>query len=181
MKIKGGTSIYQLYQEMISQKIISAYHGEFNQAVIEMLLKQAKTDMTRRNIDKKTFKKTYHILVECLENILKHTKKHQEMNRESIVMLSSLENGISITVGNLIDIEEMQHLSIKLDRINSLDRENLKEMHTEILTEGRISERGGAGLGLIEISIKSQNRIDYFFKDYNEKLVFFALETLIIS
>lgn len=174
-------SVYEMYQKMISHQIISAYHGQFTQAVIEMLLKQAKSDLTKRNIDKRTFKKTYSILIECLENILKHTSANEDELGEAIVLLSSVENGICITIGNIVLSDEVNFIQEKLTIVNSLDRDNLVDMHSDILKNGSISNRGGAGLGLIEISLKSKNKIEYFFKEYRKNLVFFGLQTKITN
>lgn len=174
--------IYDLYQEMTKGRIISAYHGDFSQAVIEMLLKQAKLDLSRKKLELKVFKKAYGVLIEVLENILKHTVKIEndpETDSEAIVLLSSTEDGITISVGNVTTTEEAKMLEQKINQVNSLDKSGLQLLHTEILKNGSISEKGGAGLGLIEISIKSNNKIEYFFNEYKKNLVFFALQTKI--
>ncbi len=174
--------IYDLYQEMTKGRIISAYHGDFSQAVIEMLLKQAKLDLSRKNLDIKTFKKAYSVLIEVLENILKHTLKIEndpETDSEAIVLMSSTVDGITIAVGNVTTAEEAQMLQKKINQVNEMDKASLQSLHTEILKSGSISEKGGAGLGLIEISIKSNNKIEYFFNEYKKNLVFFALQTKI--
>lgn len=174
--------IYDLYQDMTSHRIISAYHGEFSQAVIEMLLKQAKNDLVRRDLDLKIVKKTYSILIEVLENIFKHTVRKgidDHIDTEAVVLLSSSDDGIMITVGNVTTREEADLLKEKIIHINGLDKGALLQMHTDILKNGTISEKGGAGLGLIEVSLKSNNKIEYVFNEYKKNLVFFALQTKI--
>lgn len=174
--------VFDIYQKMMSQKIISAYHGEFTQQVVNMLLKQAKWDLESRNVDRITVKKSYSILVECLENILKHTKLMKEAagtlrgQIDGIVILGYSNDYYYINVGNLVDKNSVPGLEDKLNRINSLDKEGLKSLHSEILTTGSISEKGGAGLGLIEIAMKSGNKIDYSFSNYNDELLFFAMQ-----
>ncbi len=164
---------------MESKGILAAYHGGFNQAVINMLLRQARLDMQKRNIERRVFKKTYSILVECLENILKHTVTTTEIQKDGIVVLSTDQTTIKIMVGNLIKKEEQEILEKKISYVNSLDQEALKKAHLERLLEGEISTKGGAGLGIIEIAMKSKNKIDCFFSDYCDNLVFFGLQTTI--
>jgi hypothetical protein len=106
----GSDIVFDLYENMTEQKIISAYHGEFTQNVINMLLKQAKWDLNNRKVETKTLKKTYGVLVECLENILKHTSIIERKNvssgsSEGIVLFGHNENEYVITVGNLIKNE----------------------------------------------------------------------------
>jgi hypothetical protein len=172
--------VLDLYVKMSNQQIISAFHGQFTQAVIDMLLKQAKWDLTTRNVDKLILKKTYSILVECLENILKHKSIFKiKPKSDGIVVLGNSNDTYYVTVGNIIDNSEVPNLKVKLDEINSMDKEQLKEKHKQILTNGHISDRGGAGLGILEIAMKSGNRLDYEFTRYDDNLTFFALQVII--
>ena len=182
--ITQSSIIFELYQKMARQKIISAYHGEFTQQVINMLLKQAKWDLNNRGVDKRTLKKTYSVLVECLENILKHTTLMKELkamndNIDGIVVLGNSNEDYYITIGNLVELSDAPRLTEKIKMINSMDRKELKGYHTEILQTGEISAKGGAGLGLVEIAMKSGNEINYEFSDYSEKLSFFAMQVIV--
>lgn len=179
---------FEIYQKMMAQKIISAYHGEFTQQVINMLLKQAKWDLEYRKVDKITIKKSYSILVECLENILKHTTQMKQSGSDiskaqidGIVILGYDEGDFYIMVGNLVDTNSVETLKNRIIRVNSLDKEGLKSLHTEVLVNGSISEKGGAGLGLIEIAMKSRNNIDFEFSQYDEELSFFAMQIKLSS
>lgn len=181
MKFSVSTAreVFELYSTMAQYKIISAYHGEFSQAVINMLLKQAKSDLSRKDVDRRTYKKTYSILVECLENIVKHSsiiKSHvdQEMI-DGIVMLSNYKDSYQISVGNLIHNEEVNILREKIDLVNQMQEDELRKYHTTMLKESQLSEKGGAGLGIIEMALKSGNKLRYKFDDYNEIYAFFAL------
>ncbi|MCI5054470.1 MAG: SiaB family protein kinase [Flavobacteriales bacterium] len=177
--------VFDLYTQMSEERIISAYHGDFTQEVINMLLKQAKWDLSARQVSKSTLKKTYHILVECLENILKHKsllKGPEDRNdSDGIVILALKDPDYLITVGNLIMTSDIAGLKEKIDLVNSLNKEDLKDLHTKTLRETTISERGGAGLGLIEIAMKSHDKLKYQFSSYNENLSFFCLQTTISS
>lgn len=180
----GSEIVYNLYENMTEQKIISAYHGEFTQNVINMLLKQAKWDLTNRKVEVKTFKKTYGVLVECLENILKHTSNINSnvtstRLTEGIVLFGYNENEYIVTVGNLVHNDQIDALKEKIDFVNSLDRQGLREQYENILRNGSISEKGGAGLGIIDIALKSGKKLGHLFKAYNPDCSFFALQITI--
>lgn len=179
MKIESNI-IFDLYNKMTKQKIISAYHGVFSQQVINMLLKQAKWDMNNRNMDRRIQKKTYNILVECLENILKHASNQEEGSligeSDGIVVFGSNVDKYYITVGNLIYTTEVPKLKAKLDAVNALDKDGLKQYYKDKLINAQISERGGAGVGLIDIAMKSGSQLDYHFQDHTDKISFFALQ-----
>lgn len=179
-----SSTVYDLYQQMYQENIISTYHGEFSQQVVNMFLKQARLDLSLRCANKITFKRTYHVLVECLENILKHTaqlKNHATTRNEyeGIIVLSSTEDDYRITVGNLVNLDDQESLTKKIESINALNLEELKALHAETLKNGVLSEKNGAGLGLIEIAVRSRNKLLYEFFNFNEKFTFFTLQTVI--
>ncbi len=182
----GSNVVFNLYENMTEQKIISAYHGEVTQNVINMLLKQAKWDLNNRKVEIKTLKKTYGILVECLENILKHTSIINRKNvsngkSEGIVLFGYHENEYIVTVGNLVKNDQIDSLREKFDFVNSLDRKGLREQYENILRNGSISEKGGAGLGIIDIALKSGKKLGHVFRPYDSEYSFFALQITISS
>ena len=85
----------------------------------------------------------------------------------------------NISQGNLIRNEHLDNLKEKLDRVNSMDQEELKQQYKGILAEAAMSEKGGAGLGLIEIARRSGNKIRYSFKPVDDTYSFFYMDTLI--
>jgi hypothetical protein len=48
-------------------------------------------------------------------------------------------------------------------------------MYLDILTSGEISDKGGAGLGLVEMARKSENPLEFNFENENDKLSLFYL------
>ena len=180
----GSEVVFNLYKIMSDQKIISAYHGEFSQHVINMLLKQAKWDMHNQGVEMATLKKTYGVLVECLENVLKHTTIMNRKNvssgtSEGIVLFSHNANEYIVTVGNLVKKDQIDPLREKIDYVNSLDRNGLVEQFKNILRNGSISEKGGAGLGIIDIALRSGNKLRRIFKPYDKEYSFFVLQITI--
>ena len=55
-------------------------------------------------------------------------------------------------------------------------KNGLKQMYKKQINEGKISSRGGAGLGLIDIARKSGQKLKYQFLDLNNNYYFFILE-----
>jgi hypothetical protein len=66
-----------------------------------------------------------------------------------------------------------------LETINKLDKDGLKALHQEQMKKGKLSERGGAGLGFIDIARKSGRPLAYNFKPITDQTSFFILTTQI--
>jgi hypothetical protein len=56
-----------------------------------------------------------------------------------------------------------------------MDKEQLKEYYQEVLNGGSMSEKGTAGLGMIDIARKSGNKLEYKFLPISDNMRFFSL------
>ena len=67
------------------------------------------------------------------------------------------------------------NIEARITEINKMTREEVKGLYMEVLTNGIISNKGGAGLGFITMAMKSSNNLDYFFDEINDELSCFTL------
>jgi hypothetical protein len=65
-------------------------------------------------------------------------------------------------------------LSEKIDGLNGMDAMYLKKAYEQTLREGSFSDKGGAGLGLIEIARKSSDKLYYNFEYMGDGKFFFT-------
>ena len=63
-----------------------------------------------------------------------------------------------------------------LNTVNNATLEELKDMYKKQIKEGRISEKGGAGLGLIDIARKTEEPLEYQFLQLDQDSFFFILK-----
>jgi len=80
-----------------------------------------------------------------------------------------------VITGNIIHKAKVTNLSKLLETINALDKDGLKQLYKHQIREGRLSEKGGAGLGFIDIVRKTENKLEYNFIEINEEKSFFIL------
>ena len=66
--------------------------------------------------------------------------------------------------------EKIGDLFKNIDHLNTLDKVGLKSVYLETLTNGQISKKGGAGLGVIIMAMKSKNKIVYSSSPIDDKL-----------
>jgi hypothetical protein len=128
-------------------------------------------------------KKVFHVMVECLQNISKHADSFGSDDflfaGRGIFMVSKGKNDYHVTTGNVIENDKIEELTEMLDHINSLDKDGLKDLYKNQMKEGRLSEKGGAGLGFIDIARKTSNKLDYHFLPIDEGSSFFLLTSSI--
>jgi len=107
------------------------------------------------------FKKTsVSIMIELLQNISYHaTGLNSNEERPGLFMVSDHDNVCSLITGNYVENFKIDELVKKIDYVNSLDNEAIEKLYLEtiVLEQG---EHKGAGLGFIDIRIKSKNKIE---------------------
>jgi hypothetical protein len=94
-------------------------------------------------------------------------------------MVSNSPAGYHVTTGNVIENNKIDELTQMLEKINSLDKEGLKQLYKTQMKEGHLSDKGGAGLGFIDIARKTKNKLDYHFLPIDEESSFFLLTSSI--
>lgn len=170
--------VYDTHKLMSDKNINLAFSGQFTPELITSMLFMAK-----KNISKSvTMKKVYNIMIECLENLTKHGTLNDDDNERfpAIFIFGNDNDYYYLATGNTILEEQCEPLKQKIDKANSLDKKGLRDWYNEILMgdEG-VSERGGAGLGIIDIAMKSGNQIEYEFKPLYDEYVFFIIKVKI--
>lgn len=174
--------IYDIYKQLEDSKVMLIYEGEFTQEIIKSVLALAEKNFNTTGEQVSTSKKVFNVMVECLQNIVKHStdlKFKLDEKHHAIFMISQKEEGYIVSSGNYIDKSIVATLKEKLDQINNLDKEGLKILYRDIMKNQTISDKGGAGLGFIDMARKSGEKLNYAFKDVNDKYSFFSLQTQI--
>ena len=172
----------EIFNTMTSENIIYVFHGDFNYTVVNTLLTDIKKELHKNSSDVRVAKKTYKVLVECLENVHKHSQRKNNTsneNNEGIFLLKKKEDAFVVAIGNSILNDDVSRLKSHLDEINDLDEEGLKRKYRETLRVTEVSEKGGAGMGMIDIALKSGSILDYSFSPYTESKQFFSLKVLV--
>lgn len=174
---------YNMFKTMKKHKAMVTYHGEFTFESINNILLYAKRDIKIKNVEKRVYKRVYSVLVEALENILKHgiDKNYSIKTTDGVFILCKTEEGFTIKTGNLIRNEDVSKLESEIKEISEKNVKELKEAYKEQLINGGISKKGGAGIGLIDMAIKANKEIEFELFDVGDNCSFFELTIKIIQ
>src|SRR6267142_1159409 len=165
--------IYDLHRTMISQKLILVYEGDFTQETTKSILTMAERNLDSSGEEASIKRKVVNGMVEALQNIVKHSDELVDgviKSHAAIFLIGREENRYSVMSGNAIRNSNISKLKEKLDRINGLDKEGLKELYKAI------TEKGGAGLGFVDMARKSGTKLEYEFPEMSAEYSFFCLK-----
>jgi hypothetical protein len=125
-------------------------------------------------------KRLFMFVLESLQNVSRHSNKSQHANM-SMVVYSKTDNGYTVTTGNVLPSSGINDLKIKLDEINNLKTSEIRVIYRKMLNSAEFSEKGGAGLGLIEMAKKTGNKVDYDFVNLDNEYSYFVLSKTVDS
>ncbi len=176
-------NIDQYFEQMNQGEVIIAYKGSIGTDIIAQTLNLVETKIEETIERNAVRKKLYNVLVESLQNLFHHVESPPALNsgQENIgvFILSRLSNGFRIATGNFIKHNKIPILKEKIDKINSLTPEELKDFYKFVLNNQKFSEKGGGGLGLIDMARKTGNKLDYKFFTFDDEYQFFNLNVFI--
>ncbi len=151
--------------------ILLTYHGNLKQTTTSVIKYKGKltferigilmNDLKKRKeefeIQPVLYKKLLTLMIEVLENILKYSDQFEEFIAENPGYLPEFElnrdvQGFVLKAKNPIRNEDMAEISQKIHKINTSGEEELKRFYRETITNGIFTEKGGAGLGFIEMA-----------------------------
>lgn len=180
MENEKDIEIYDFYKIMSENRILLIYQGLFDQDMIKSVLSMTEKKLTQENVDESIRKKLFSIMVEGLQNICKHQVKVTDLNENPMLIISQNADHFFVITGNHIDNDKVDLVESKINQVNSLNKEELKELYKRSRLSSVISDVGGAGLGFIDIARKSGNQIGYKFYDMGNDLSFF-IQTIKIN
>lgn len=182
------SKIYDIYQKFEERNIIFSFSGVITSNFLNAVLDIMEAKVEYLDESPKIKKKVLNILVECVQNIYYHAENQftylddeetKKRLNNALVMVVKSDDGFIIETGNYIENESVEILKERIERINNLDKIELRDYYRDVLANGTFSDRGTAGLGMIDIARKSGNKLDFSFIPVNEKLSFFSLSVKI--
>ncbi len=167
------------FSERSGCSVAVSYFGVFTQDLIHTLASSTEELMYSNGDDRKTVKRVFSLLIEGLQNIRLHGEKDEHDRQLAFLFLAKNSDYYTVSFGNIILSDDRESLVRYLNRINNMDQKDLKELYIEILSNGFLSKKGGAGLGLLTMRLKSEENIKYVIEELDEHKDLFMVDIVI--
>jgi len=142
---------------------------------LEELLKRVKDVCSSEGDGRAKSRRVYSVAVELLDNSYMHTEIYRFSDLAIDFKLFSYNDKYIIEVTNIIANRNIPKLQERLDLLKNKSKAELKELYKIKIINSKISDKGGAGIGLIDIARKSENTIRYNFNRINRFKSYFTL------
>ena len=173
--------ILEFYKYMREYELSLVYEGEITQPIIKAFLSLTETKMMQQEEPGAVQRKVFHVMVECLQNVSRYSDSSVEHNYlyagMGVFIITRSSSEYRITTGNAMETKKIGDLKEILQNINSMDKEALNDLYKKQIKEGHLHEKGGAGLGFIDIKRKTGNNLSYEFMEIDDEYSFFILSS----
>jgi len=137
--------------------------------------------MEARSEPARVRRKVYNVLVECLHNLFHHPTPRAMASsgfplpeRSSVLLVRATEPCYEISAGNYVNTGSVEWLRRRINEINSCPPDRLRELYRTVLANDERTERGGGGLGFIDMVRKSGGPVSFEFHPVDGEWYFFS-------
>lgn len=160
-----------------------SFKGELSAELVTALLGVVEHKMELIEPDPRVRKRVFNVAMECLQNLFHHNARVEDpqagamrsMEPQGVVMIVRNDKGYSVLTGNFMAGNDVNELKERLERINTMLPEELRDLYKTTLADGKYGAHGGGGLGIIDIARRSGRKLEYGFVPYDKDNSFFSL------
>ncbi len=176
--------VLDFHKTMRQSGVSFAYEGEVSHEITKAFSSLAESHIASGEDSNSLQRLVFHVMVESLQNVGKYSEERDEENSrlnkgQGILFVSKDENAYSISTGNIIRNENVASLTKDLETVNAETKPGLNKMFKTKIRSNKLSEKGGAGLGFIDIARKTGQKLIYSFLKLNEQKSYFVLTSTI--
>ena len=160
-----------------SNIILMSHFGEFSQELVNSLSEGLEVILDQKGVKRPITKRMFSIMIEGLQNIRLHGIANLKRKYLGHVMIIEKDKSFSFSFGNLVDEQGKQRLTEHLNKLNNMELSEMKDYYLDILGNGAMINKGGAGLGFTTIALKSKSKskINFQFIEYEEDIYYFEM------
>lgn len=164
-------TVKKFYDILAKDHLTFLFQGSYNDDMTEGILELTEYNLENFEGLTKLKKKISFLIVECFQNIVRHGEINVDYEiPEGVFITRNIGDINYIASINYLGNSYVKPLKATLDKLKSLTKDELKSFYLDTLVNSQITEKGGAGLGLIELARKSSYPLSYEFEKIDENL-----------
>ncbi len=171
-----GFNLFDYYHLTRQREVMIAYKGPITDVIMSEISRDIRTKFV--NVPK-IGRKIFSIFIELAQNILYYSAEEVRfgdyVDRVGGIILLEYNDHYALACGNLVENSNVQDLVGNCHKINSLDRDSLREYKREQRIKPSSEKSKGAGIGLIHVAITAESPLEINVQELDEQFSFFSL------
>jgi len=164
------------------QKELLFFSGTITSDVVTEYIEKIESLSQKMTLSRTIEKRMMHVTIESIQNLYHHScnePSDKKMKKFGVFLLSIKENNLFLTTGNYLKQDSVLFLKNRLEQLNSLELEEIKKIYKIILNGTQLSNKGGGGLGMIDIIKKTKQKLSFHFYPINDRYSFYEFKVKI--
>ncbi len=144
-----------------NSNLVLCYDGLFSDVITEKSIFKLENQLVNYLGNSTSLKKRIiYLFVEQFQNVIRHgISKDNQNEPEGRIVVEVVEKTCYITSYNYCDVNIIGRFIQYIDELNSLSINEIKTKYRFHLEENTFSEKGGAGLGLLDMRRRTKNKL----------------------
>ncbi len=173
-----STFVLNSLKKLSAPHVLYFYQGIIDESITNKVSEVAEGHFLKNETPLERRKKFMLIMVECVQNVYHHQLKSNDGGAffESGILITYNDDfNYRIVSGNYVKKDVVEILKNRIDLLNNMTVEQLRSYYLESLSKAELSEKGGAGLGILDMARKSRMPLEYQFLTIDNEYSFFNL------
>jgi hypothetical protein len=172
---------------MCERNIMLDFQGAISQDMLVGMGEVLKNKCSQEVGSAAVVNKIFAVFIEMAQNIAFYSAERNTLGNGNaevgagIIMVTEENKCYTITSGNLVEKNAIPGIIDHCQKINRLDRDQLKQFYKEQINLSREKGKKSGGIGLIAVVRKSGNPISYQVTTVDDRLSFLALSVQIAA
>ena len=172
------------YASTLKEKNINiSYSGPLWDDGVKGIAEMVRASLSQDELPRKVSKLIFSVFVEQVTNILMYSAEKEYYGQDNteevavgMLLMGNKGKTYFMQTGNMVKNENVERIRSKIDHVNSLNKEELRQYQRERMrSENDNPESKGGGLGFIEVARRATGPIGYSFEPIDENLSYFSM------
>lgn len=183
----AGSTPFELYNNLKSQGILFCFVGPLSQGILEEVGVVLRARLESNEPDLAKVRKVFSIFVEQMQNIFSHsievlvegTGEGVAEVRQGLLVMGKEKDRFFVLSGNYVENEDVDDIRTQLEKLRTMDQEEMKAYFKEMRKKERDEEKKGAGIGFIETARKASEPLEFEITPVDGDKSFFCLKAIV--
>ncbi len=175
--------LHTFYEELKHEGVMFCFSGPTSQSVVEGVGKALKRKMELEETKMSTIQRVFSIFVEQMQNIVNYSQERTPPEsddgselRHGVVVVGRHEGRFYVICGNKVKASQSEKMTAHLRRLQTMDKQELKEHYKMMRRQEPALDSKGAGLGFIEMFRRSSEPLEFHVTPIDADTVFFSIK-----
>jgi len=175
--------ISQKQQFLQDSGVVFYFNGPVSQNIVEGVGETVRTKLRHEDVGCNVTQRVFTILIEQMQNIIRYSADRlvsdvqgAETAWGQIIVGLDDEGGYFVSCGNRIHSTDTKKLQSKIEQVQHMPPEELKQFYKKMRKIGPDSDSKGAGLGFIEMARKAREPLSFSIEPLDDICSFFSMK-----